>query len=421
MAALGSTQSTFNHSMSTLSTLSRSPSLPGNFPAGKPLPPAPWSGPPPHGESSAPPLRQITRSQIVDLRHISPAQIQAANHAPPLHAAARCGDLVKLRALLSQGVDVDDIDLAGETALHTAAKNRQVAAAAALLDGGAFTCVRDREFDVPRDDVWTLNQEVLALRIDWVDKKSGEGKTPIYHLRIRDCFEAVMERVLPRTKRRVIQELCEEIFLRNEVHALHFAGSRNFTDLAQFICSMKHTAMMKIEPPEPKKPFWMFDRELPPMLARNTRHRQWVPSVVDPVTPDGLEKTPLFSAAVCGRIEMARLLIDQKASVKASDVDLRTPLHAASSSGWTELARLLLDNHANVDQRSLRGQTPLHEAAFYGHFGTSQLLLERDADPRSFAMDGTDPEKCDKRPFELARQNKHFAVASLLEKAARGT
>ena len=59
------------------------------------------------------------------------------------------------------------------------------------MDGGAFTCVRDREFDVPRDDVWTLNQEALALRIDWVDKKSGEGKTPIYHLRIRDCFEAV--------------------------------------------------------------------------------------------------------------------------------------------------------------------------------------------------------------------------------------
>jgi hypothetical protein len=376
------------------------------------FPTSPWSGPPPLGQSSAPPLK---------LRYITPAQIQAGNHAPPLHAAARCGDLVKLRALMMQGVDLEGIDHAGETPLHTAAKNRQVACAAALLDGGAFCCSRDREYDVPRDDVWTLNQEVLALRIDWVDKKSGEGKTPIYHLRIRDCFDAVMNLVLPRTKKRVIAEICEEILQRNQCHALHWAGARNFTDLAQFVCTMKHTAMMKIEPPEPKRPFWSFDRELPPMLARNNKNRTWVASVVDPVTPDGLEKTPLFSAACSGRYEMAKLLLDQAASPIATDVDLRTPLHSAASSGWTEIARLLLDHHASVDARSLRGMTPLHEAAFFGHFGASKLLLEYDADPKSLAMDGTDPNKCDKIACELARKNKHFAVASLLENAARGT
>ncbi|KAH9012825.1 ankyrin repeat protein [Lactarius deliciosus] len=76
--------------------------------------------------------------------------------------------------------------------------------------------------------------------------------------------------------------------------------------------------------------------------------------------------TPLHSAARCGYIEIARLLIlERNAEVNAKDVEGSTPLHYATrgwSGGYLEVVRLLLDQGADADVRDLSGMTPCEVA-----------------------------------------------------------
>lgn len=340
----------------------------------------------------------------------------------PLHEAAKNGDIMKLRNCLnSSGKDmpVDSLDQWGQTPLHVAVKHRQVATAAALIDAGANPVARDREFDIPKDDLWTLNQELMHRWTDWCDVKSGEGKTAIYHMRIRDLLDKVVKLLYPAAKARLITLLCEEIERREGFTALHWAAQKNFKDLGELICSMKHVAIPTAPVPEAQRTLFVYDRDLPPALARAPYNRTWVATKVDPVTYDGLEKTPLLRAALGGHAPMVQLLLDQKGCVNSADVDGKTPLIAAASGGRGECVRILLENHAKVDTRTTRGQTALHEAAFYGHFDCVQHLLARGAEVQELAMDGTDHWRCNKTAEEMARRNKHFAVATLLEEARK--
>ena len=52
---------------------------------------------------------------------------------------------------------------------------------------------------------------------------------------------------------------------------------------------------------------------------------------------DEYDQTPLHSAALNGRTEIAKLLLEKKAEVDARDKDERTPLHFAAQEGHTEI------------------------------------------------------------------------------------
>lgn len=92
-------------------------------------------------------------------------------------------------------------------------------------------------------------------------------------------------------------------------------------------------------------------------------------------------ETPLMMAAIKGRIDLARRLIERGAEVNKPGW---TPLHyAATFPGPVapEMTRLMLEHHAYIDAESPNGSTPLMMAAQYGNTTVVKLLLEEGADP----------------------------------------
>ena len=92
-------------------------------------------------------------------------------------------------------------------------------------------------------------------------------------------------------------------------------------------------------------------------------------------------ESPLMMAALKGRLELARRLIERKAEVNKPGW---TPLHYAATNadaGSLSMTRLLLEHHAYIDAESPNGSTPLMMAAHYGHPSVVKLLLEEGADP----------------------------------------
>lgn len=93
------------------------------------------------------------------------------------------------------------------------------------------------------------------------------------------------------------------------------------------------------------------------------------------------DESPLMMAALKGRLELARRLIERKAEVNKPGW---APLHYAATNADAEavsMVRLLLEHHAYIDAASPNGSTPLMMAAHYGHPRVVKLLLEEGADP----------------------------------------
>lgn len=93
------------------------------------------------------------------------------------------------------------------------------------------------------------------------------------------------------------------------------------------------------------------------------------------------DESPLMMAALKGRLQAARRLIERKAEVNKTGW---TPLHYAATNADEEslpMVRLLLEHHAYIDAESPNGTTPLMMAAHYGNPGVVKLLLEEGADP----------------------------------------
>jgi len=91
-------------------------------------------------------------------------------------------------------------------------------------------------------------------------------------------------------------------------------------------------------------------------------------------------ESPLMMAALKGKLELVRRLIDRKAEVNKPGW---APLHyAATHPGEASLlvVRLLLEHHAFIDAQSPNGSTPLMMAALYGNPKVVRLLLDEGAD-----------------------------------------
>lgn len=89
---------------------------------------------------------------------------------------------------------------------------------------------------------------------------------------------------------------------------------------------------------------------------------------------------PLHTAAVHGRLDIARLLLDAGAAVDGSDVDESTPLHVAALRRQGEMVEFLLERGADVNRRDRNGACSLSFAAFSGDGAIVERLIEAGAD-----------------------------------------
>lgn len=98
--------------------------------------------------------------------------------------------------------------------------------------------------------------------------------------------------------------------------------------------------------------------------------------------------TPLISAAVFGKTEVAMALIDAGADINIQNKEGSTALHSAAFLCREEIVKMLLDNGANKDLLNIYGSTPLASVA--GPFSTVKAIYDqfsKDLGPLGFKLD----------------------------------
>lgn len=103
--------------------------------------------------------------------------------------------------------------------------------------------------------------------------------------------------------------------------------------------------------------------------------------------------TSLHIAAEYGSKDVARLLVDRGADLKATDLGGKTPLHLAAAGRDTSVAMLLLAHGANVNAADDDGDTPLIIAARASNRDASmiELLVSRGGNVNAKNVDGETP------------------------------
>jgi ankyrin repeat protein len=113
--------------------------------------------------------------------------------------------------------------------------------------------------------------------------------------------------------------------------------------------------------------------------AQQAAEALWGHPGLDLEASNNAGETPLMRAALRGRLDWARRLLDRGAQPHR---DGWSPLHYAATGPEPRLVALLLARGAPVDARSPNGSTPLMMAARYGSEDSVQVLLKAGANPR---------------------------------------
>ena len=142
--------------------------------------------------------------------------------------------------------------------------------------------------------------------------------------------------------------------------------------------------------------------------------RGWLdrdPALVQAHSPDGY--APLGLAALFGRTEAARLLLDAGADVDAPSRGAAPvrPLHSAVSGLHRDLAALLLEAGADSSAPQPGGLTPLMLAALRGATELAELLLAHGAQAGATDEEG-------RTAADLAAEDGHAALVARLREAA---
>lgn len=97
--------------------------------------------------------------------------------------------------------------------------------------------------------------------------------------------------------------------------------------------------------------------------------------------------SPLFTACREGHNAIAQFLIDNYSNFDA-DENGTTPLLVACEEGNTEIAKLLIAKDAGINMKNAEGRYPLHCAVFCGHTEIVKALIDKSADTSLEDADG---------------------------------
>ncbi|KAF5291783.1 hypothetical protein FQA39_LY14271 [Lamprigera yunnana] len=127
---------------------------------------------------------------------------------------------------------------------------------------------------------------------------------------------------------------------------------------------------------------------------------------------DSQSRTPLHIAALYGKVDCAKYLIEKGAEIDCKDSNGKTPLIAAAQNGQKQILELFLTHKSDVTQYDNNGNTALHLACLRKHTQTALLLLQHIQDKNIVNMVNDDR----KIPLHLAAHNGLVNVTSELIK-----
>ncbi len=135
--------------------------------------------------------------------------------------------------------------------------------------------------------------------------------------------------------------------------------------------------------------------------------RRWFHTPPDPNYGYKDGDTALMIACEKGYPEIAKLLIQEGASVHTKVKKDQTALIYASQEGHADIVEMLINAGAKVDEKAYYGETALMYACKNGHIGVAQILLSHGASTKG-------KEKVDETPLSLASENGHAKIIDLL-------
>ena len=344
----------------------------------------------------------------------------------PLHLAAHHGhmEIVKVLTISENENDastfstltdtVDAVDLFHKTPLHFAARKGHAAVVDHLREIGARLDLKDRGGRTAMD--WAIiSGQINIICLLWpflaiISKGKSEAlmKAMSYNqfdvarwLLTKGCKIDPEARALNTAVDMRSVAMAEFILLNGgNVNGRH-ANSRDAHQRTQdstplsSACALEHIEMVKLllyHDADPNKVIQGDHRRTALHVCTATGNVEIAKLLLHEKalieSPNDLSQRPLDEAAACGHLEMVKLLLRHGARVQAIKPfgTFRSkrndkPLNLAAAGGHTEMVRLLLDEGAALDDVSnLRHSgTALKTACYHGHVATVSLLLERGA------------------------------------------
>ena len=343
------------------------------------------------------------------------------SNLPELHASAERGDLQALRRLLDvPGSDVDEVGDAGETALHTAIKADHARCAALLLERSA--------------NVNTISQCACRTECEgWrpIHAAAQSADPRMVALMLASGADAHAKTAIDVSALHVAAfhgRLSTVKLLVAEGVALDAADKHGYTPLGNARFQLLDCPCQPQD--DPTRQWGACIAFLERLLSLGTFERQaaarhsWDLFVSD-VLQEACEQ-PAPDEPRCVERDLAihkcpgeegqstpfsHLLSCYRQSVDAKDHDGSTALHAAALAGRADAVRLLLENGAAVHTATNLSETALHLAAREGHADVVQLLLSHSAAAHALSRSGA-------TPLSVARRRGHAAVVAILEGTA---
>jgi ankyrin repeat protein len=279
----------------------------------------------------------------------------------PYYTTSMFASFKVLHLVLNAGVDIDsNWDHVG-TALHIASYNSQPRTVELLLLRGADFEQRDSNGRTPLMDAIMQNSiECVRLLVNArasLKVEDNDGYTPLLHAASRDHLDCIQ----------ILFEAKAEFNIPAGISSDYAMPM----DLALLICPIKSFEMvidhllarsssLSLSPDTLLKYLAEEGCDVNKIKILLERVSTW-----DPNATIGSYGTMLHYAALWGRLDLTKLLIDSKrVQIDANTKSYGTPLEVASGQGFNpDIVHLLLERGASITSGSVLTGTPLHAAS----------------------------------------------------------
>ena len=246
--------------------------------------------------------------------------------------------------------------------------------------------VQDKDYNTPlHSAAFSGMLEISRAFLDHgadVDAKNKQGRTPLHQV-ARGEYNSEEQGV---GIARLLLERGADVHAQDKGHstALHSSAFSGRLEIAKVL--LEHGTSATAENEHGEIPLHLVSRgkydcqEYGAGIIQQLLERD-----VDVNALDKDRNTPLHSASYLGKLEIARVLLEQGAKAGSENDRAQTPLHLVSQgSYWFQddgpgVTKLLLERGADMHAQDKDRATPLHLACYRGRTDIARILLGHDA------------------------------------------
>lgn len=304
-----------------------------------------------------------------------------------LHHAVLCDDVYKVNQLLDGGANPNHQDIDGLTPLHLACQDGRQTLVLILLARGGDGSVIDSSRRSPlhyavQSGLTKIVQGLLEYDL-YLEGKDRFGQTVLHVAALKELSQT-LNTILSRAKKRGTDEdLARFIDTQNrdKQTALHLSAERGYCDCVKIL--LKYKASVNVSDQEGKTALHLCCRSAPEIFTEIqativVSNLVTAGASVSARDEDGM--TPLHHAAISGRLDTARVLLEEGAHISSKDSRGLTALHHSARNHQSSFIKMIVSKGLHVDVKDTKQLTALHHAIASNSLEAVKALLEAGAD-----------------------------------------